>query len=78
LYAVGDTVEDFLEFLAEFGIAYDFMGDWDDVASYMYLTGEFLEEETSDMHITGMWSVFTLSSPEYDVQMWVEHFVLEV
>jgi len=40
------------------------------------LTGEFLDEETTDMHIEGMWSVFAPSTLEYDVQMWVEEFVM--
>lgn len=78
LYVIGDAIEDFLELLAEFWIAVDFLGDWDDVAAYKYLTGEFLDEETSDIHIEDMWSVFTPSTPEYDVQMWVEEFVLDL
>ena len=78
LYALGDAVEELLELLAEFWIAVDFLGDWDDVAAYEYLTGEFLDEETTDVHIEGTWSVFTPSTPEYDVEMWVEHFVMDL
>lgn len=78
LYAVGDAVGRFLELLAEFEISVDFLGVWDDIAAYKYLTGEFLEEETSDMRIKGMWSVYTPSTPEYDVQMWVENFVMDL
>ncbi|VAW31445.1 hypothetical protein MNBD_CHLOROFLEXI01-3976 [hydrothermal vent metagenome] len=77
LHALEDAVDSFLELLTQFGIAVDFLGDWDDIAAYTYLTGEFLEEEISDMQIKGMMSVFTPSTLEYDVQMWVENFVME-
>jgi len=78
LYAAGNAVEKFMELLTEFWIAVDFMGEWDDLAAYEYLTGEFLDEETSDVHIEGMWSIFTPSTVEYDVQMWVEDFVMDL
>jgi hypothetical protein len=78
LYAVGAAIEDFLDLLAEFWIAVEFLGEWDDLDAYAYLTGEFLDEETTDVQIEEMWSVFTPSTLEYDVQMWVENFVMDL
>lgn len=78
LYSVRDALESFLELLADFWIAVDFLGDWDDAAAYAYLTKELLDEETMDIRIEGTWSVFTPSTPKYDVQMWVEEFVMDL
>lgn len=78
LHIVGEAVEDFLDLLAEYWIAVEFLGEWDDVAAYTYLTGEFLDEETTDMQIEEMWSIFMPSTPAYDVQMWVENFVMDL
>ncbi|MCP5098298.1 MAG: hypothetical protein GY943_22345 [Chloroflexi bacterium] len=77
LYALEQAVEDLLDLLAKNGIAVDFMGDFDDIAAYRYIAEELLDEEIDD--IGGGWqTVFTPSTPEYDVQMWAESFVLDL
>lgn len=75
LYAVGEAVEALLELLAVHGIAVDFLGNVDDVEAYRYLTEELMEEEMDDIRIPGMTIHFDYSTPEYDVEMWVEEFV---
>ncbi len=55
----------------------DFLGDFDTIAAYRYLTEELLDEEIDDLR-GGWMSMFTPSTPEYDVQMWVEDFVLDL
>lgn len=77
LYALGQAVDDLLHLLAENGVGVDFLGDFDDIAAYRYLTEELLDEEIDDLR-GGWMSVFTPSTPEYDVQMWVEDFVLDL
>ena len=77
LYALEQTVTDLLDLLAENGVGVDFLGDFDDIAAYRYLTEELLDEEIDDLR-GGWMSVFTPSTPEYDVQMWVEDFVLDL
>jgi hypothetical protein len=78
LYAVGEAVTALLDLLAAHGIAVDFLGEVDDLEAYRYLTEELLDEEMDDIRIEGMMTHFTYSTPEYDVQMWVESFVLDV
>jgi hypothetical protein len=78
LYAVGEAVTTLLELLAAHGIAVDFLGDVDDLAAYRYLTEELLDEAMDNIYIEGMMTHFTYSTPEYDVQMWVENFVLDL
>jgi hypothetical protein len=78
LYAVGEAVTTLLDLLADHGIAVDFLGDVDDIEAYRYLTEELLDEEMDDIRIDGMVLHFTHSTPEYDVQMWVENFVLDL
>jgi len=78
LHAVDEAVTTLLELLAAHSIAVDFLGDVDEVAAYRYLTEELLDQETDDIRIAGMVTHFTYSTPEYDVQMWVEDFVLNV
>ncbi len=74
LYALKEAVNNLLNLLAEHSIVIDFMGDWDDLAAYRFITEELLDEETSDMRIEGMVSHFGATTPEYEVQMWVEDF----
>lgn len=78
LYAVGEAVMTLLELLATHGIAVDFLGDVDELEAYRYLTEELLDEEIDDIRVEGMVTHFTYSTPEYDVQMWVENFVLDL
>jgi hypothetical protein len=78
LYAVGEAVTALLELLAAHNIAVDFLGDVDEVEAYRYLTQELLDEEMDDIRIEGMVTHFPYSTPEYDVHMWVENFVLDV
>ncbi len=77
LYALEQAVTDLLDLLAENGVGVDFLGDFDDIAAYRYLTEELLDEEIDDLR-GGWMSVFTPSTPEYDVQMWVENFVMDL
>ena len=77
-YALEEAVEDLLELLAEHGIAVDFMGGWDDLAAYRFLTEELLDEEMDDIRIEGMFSHFEATTPEYDVQMLVDIFVTDL
>ena len=78
LHAVGGAVNALLDLLAAHDIAVDFLGEVDDVEAYRYLTEELLDQEMDDIRIEGMISHFTCSTPEYDVQMWVEDFVFDV
>lgn len=78
LHAVGEAVTALLDLLAAHDIAVDFLGDVDDVEAYRYLTEELLDEEMDDIRIEGMTTHFPYSTPEYDVHMWVENFVLDV
>jgi hypothetical protein len=75
---VGETVTALLDLLAAHGVAVDFLGDVDELEAYRYLTEELLDEEMDDIRIEGMTTHFTYSTPEYDVQMWVSNFVLDV
>jgi hypothetical protein len=78
LYVVGEAVTALLELLAAHGIAVDFLGEVDELEAYRYLTEELLDEEVDDIHIEGMMVHFSYSTPEYDAQMWVENFVLDL
>lgn len=78
LFALEEAVNNMLDLLAEHGIVIDFMGDWDDLAAYRFITDELLDEEMDDIRIDGMFSHFEATTPEYDVQMWVENFVMDV
>jgi hypothetical protein len=78
LHAVGEAVTALLDLLAAHGIAVDFLGDVDELEAYRYLTQELLDQEMDDIRVEGMMTHFTYSTPEYDVQMWVEDFVLDV
>jgi hypothetical protein len=78
LYAVDEAITAMLELLAAHGIAVDFLGDVDELEAYRFLTEELLDEEMDDIHVEGMVMHFTYSSLEYDVQMWVESFVLDL
>jgi hypothetical protein len=76
--AVGEAVMALLELLQTHGIAVDFLGDVDEPEAYRYLTEELLDQELDDIRIEGLTTHFTYTTPEYDVQMWVENFVLDV
>lgn len=78
LYALEEAVDILLDLLAEHGIVIDFMGDWDDMATYRFITDELLDEEMDDIRIEGMFSHFEATTPEFEIQMWVENFVLDV
>jgi hypothetical protein len=78
LDAVEEAVTTLLDLLAAHGIAVDFLGDVDESEAYRYLTEELLDQEMDDIRIEGMMTHFTYSTPEYDVQMWVENFLLDL
>jgi hypothetical protein len=78
LYALEEAVNNLLNLLAENGIVIDFMGDWDDLAAYRFITDKLLDEEMDDIRIAGTFCHFEAATPEYDVQMWVENFVHEL
>ena len=78
LDAVGEAVTVLLDLLAAHDVAVDFLGDVDELEAYRYLTEELLDEDMDDIRVEGMTTHFTYSTPEYDVQMWVEDFVLNV
>jgi hypothetical protein len=77
-YGVDEAVTALLDLLAAHNIAVDFLGDVDEAEAYRYLTEELLDQEMDDIRVEGMVTHFTYSTPEYDVQMWVEEFVLDV
>ena len=76
--ALEEAVDNLLDLLVEHGIVIDFMGEWDDLAAYRFITEELLDEEMDDIRIEGMFTHFDAATPEYDVQMWVENFVQDV
>lgn len=73
-----EVVDHLLELLYENAIAVDFAGEWDDLSAYRYLTEELLDSEIDDVQIEGMFTCFTPTTPEYDVEMWVEDFVWDL
>ncbi len=75
IYALEEAVNELLELLGRFGVVVDFMGNWDDLAAYRYLTETLLDEEMEDIKIEGMLFHFDATTLEYDVEMWVEIFV---
>ncbi|GMQ77870.1 MAG: hypothetical protein BMS9Abin02_0361 [Anaerolineae bacterium] len=77
-HALEEALDNLLDLLFDHGIAVDFMGEWDDLAAYRFITDELLDEETDDIRIEGMISHFPAATPEYDLQMWVENFVQDV
>lgn len=78
LYAIGEALTTLLDLLADHGIAVDFLGDVDELEMYRYLTEELLDEEMDDIRIEGMMTHFTYSTPENEVEMWVENFVFDI
>lgn len=78
LYALEEAVNQLLDLLSEHGIAVEFMGNWDDLAAYRYITEELLDEEMDDICIEGIVTHFEAATPEYDVEMWVEMFVTDL
>lgn len=73
--AVEAAVEDWLEALAEHGVAVDFLGEWDAAAAYRYITETLLDEEMDDIRIEGVVCHFVATTPAYDVAFWVDEFV---
>ncbi|MFZ0544027.1 MAG: hypothetical protein WAM60_01220 [Candidatus Promineifilaceae bacterium] len=73
-----ETADGLLELLYENAISVDFLGEWDDLSAYRYLTEELLESEIDDVHIENMFTCFTATTPEYDVEMWVQDFVWDL
>jgi hypothetical protein len=63
------ALDKMMDLLFEHGIVVDFMGEWDDLAAYRFITEELLDEETDDIRIEGMISHFPATTPEYDMQM---------
>jgi hypothetical protein len=78
LSGLEEAVNGLLDLLAEQNIVVDFLGEWDDLAAYRFITEELLDEEMDDIRIEEMRIHFDAATPEYDVQMWVEHFVWDV
>ncbi len=78
LYELDEAISLLLDLLAAHGIAVDFLGEADELEVYRYLTEELLDYELDDIRIEGMITHFTHTTPEYDVQMWVEDFVLDL
>jgi hypothetical protein len=78
LSAVEEAVTALLELLADHDIAVDFLGEVDDLEAYRYITEELLDQEMDDIRVKGMITHFTYSTPEYDVQMWVDNFVRDL
>ena len=76
LHALRDAVEQLLELLYEHNIVVDFLGEFDDIAAYRVLTEELMDEEMDDITIKDMFVHFPYSTDEYDVQMWVEDFLI--
>ncbi len=77
-FALEEAVNTLFELLGEHDIVVDFMGEWDDLAMYRYITEELLNEEMEDIRVKGYVSCFEATTPEYDVQMWVDIFVGEL
>ncbi len=77
LYALEQEIIDLLNLLAENGVGVDFLGDFDEVMAYRYLTEELLDEEIDDLR-DGWMAMFTPSTPAHDVEMWVEEFVSDL
>lgn len=78
LHELEEAINELLELLYKNAIVVDFLGEWEDLSAYRFITEELLDEETSDMHIEGMLSHFDAATPEYDVEMWVENFVADL
>lgn len=76
--AVEEAIDALLELLAAHGVVVDFLGEVEAPDVYRYLTEELLDLDMDDIRIEGMRTHFTYSTPEYDVQMWAEDFVLDV
>lgn len=75
LYEIEEALDLLLELLYANGIVVDFMGDVQDLDAYRDIIEVLLDEEMDDMRIPGMITHFNYSTPEYDVEMWVEDFV---
>ena len=78
LYDLERAVEGMLTLLADHGVGVDFLGDWDDLAIYRYITEVLLDGEIDNIRIEGWMSVFSPTTVEYDLQMWVKEFVFDL
>jgi hypothetical protein len=56
----------------------DSLGEWDDLSAYRCLTEGLLDSEIDDVQFKDMFTCFHPSTPEYDVEMWVENFVSDL
>lgn len=74
-FALEEAVETLFTLLGDHNIAIDFMGEWDHLVMYRYITEELFDEEIDDVRVYGFVSCFEATTLEYDVQMWVEIFV---
>lgn len=74
LYALEEALDELLELLATENITVDFMGEWDVLDAYRFITEELLDEEIDDVHIEDMWTHFPATTAVYDVEMWVDDF----
>lgn len=59
-------------------VVVDFLGDWDARSAYRHLTEELLDEEIDDIRIEGTYCHLEAVTPEYEVEAWLEDFVLAV
>ncbi len=78
LYALEEALDELLTLLATENITVDFMGEWDVLDAYRFITEELLDEEIDDVHIEDMWTHFPATTAVYDVEMWVKDFVWEL
>lgn len=78
LYEIEEALDLLLELLYANGIAVDFLGDVQALEAYRYISETLLDEEMDDIRIPGMIIHFDYSTPEYDVEMWVDNFVLDL
>ncbi|MDJ0757643.1 MAG: hypothetical protein QNJ45_29180 [Ardenticatenaceae bacterium] len=72
------AVDELLQLLMDFNISVDFFGDWPLAEMYRYLTEELMEEEIEEIPFEDVFACFTPSTPEYDMEMWIEFFVRDV
>ena len=78
IYALDQAITELLELMIAHGISVDFLGEVDNIEAYRYLTEELLDYEIDDIRVEGYMTCFTHTSLEYDVQMWVHNFVLDL
>lgn len=72
------AVDALLQLLMDFNISVEFFGDWQLADIYRYLTEELMEEEIEEIPFEDVIACFTPSTPEYDMEVWIEIFVRDV